>query len=200
MINHVHKCIFIHIPRTAGSCIETLIDERNWWEKSLRPQKHLLASQAKEIYASHWDKYFKFSIVRNPWARMVSMLKWGHFYGVSVSEGLLDLAIYKKQYGFPAAVEYDQRYHSPSDIPKGRPGRGYSNILNEKLDFVGTYENLEEDSKFIFQQIGLKKRLSFERAPAAYDSAQYQPHYTPKTEKEVDLLYRYDNLHYNYCF
>ena len=154
MINHKYKCIFIHIQRTAGSSIENKIDDKNWWsDKDLRPYKHLLASQAKKIYSQHWNDYFKFSIVRNPWARMVSMLQFSPFLGVTERGGLLNISGYKKKYGFPATVEYDSRFHQKKDIPEGCEGSAYSNILDEELDFIGSYENLEKDAQFIFNTI-----------------------------------------------
>ena len=159
MINHKHKCIFIHIQRTAGSSLEAIIDGKDWWEtKELQPQKHLLASQSKKLYKEHWNDYFKFSIVRNPWARMVSMLRpWGFF--VKEEAGLLNISEYKNRYGFPATTEFDTRFHNKADIPIGKEGFGYSNILDEEMDFIGKYENLEEDTRFIFKSINLNKKF-----------------------------------------
>lgn len=47
MISHELKCIFVHIPRTAGSNIERSLIGQDWWEVS-HETKHLLASQAKK--------------------------------------------------------------------------------------------------------------------------------------------------------
>ncbi len=81
MISHAFRCIFIHIPRTAGSYIETMICGANWWKVEPKT-KHLLSSQAKSIYSDYWDDYFKFSFVRNPWGRMVSLATFPNMYGV----------------------------------------------------------------------------------------------------------------------
>ena len=66
MISHKYKCIFIHIPRTAGTFTELLIDGKDWWVPkgygSFRQEKHIIASQAKKIYKDYWDEYFKFSM------------------------------------------------------------------------------------------------------------------------------------------
>ncbi|MDF2620749.1 MAG: uncharacterized protein K0S00_3408 [Xanthobacteraceae bacterium] len=54
MISHQYKCIFVHIQRCAGTSIEVWIDGADFWYKEPN-NKHLLASQAKELYAAYWD-------------------------------------------------------------------------------------------------------------------------------------------------
>ena len=86
MISHEYRCIFIHIPRTGGSSIEKALVGRNWWSIS-KETKHITASQAREVYGDYWGKYFKFSFVRNPWDRCVSLLAFSSFYyGLSSGE------------------------------------------------------------------------------------------------------------------
>lgn len=196
MINHKHKCIFIHIPRTAGSAIESIIDGRDWWQEEFRKEKHLLASQAKNLYSDYWDDYFKFSIIRNPWARIVSCLKCPQHFGVKNINGRIDLSDYKKKFSFPNTVEYDHRFHKPSDIPNGQEGYGYSNILNEELDFIGTYENLQHDIEFIFDSIKIKERFKFKTG----DSQYYHKYFTDESQKEVEVIYKRDNKIYGYKY
>ena len=65
MINHDHRCIFVHIPKTAGNSINRVFGVK--W------QDHKdLASYAAEQPAEVIEQYYKFAIVRNPWARMLS--------------------------------------------------------------------------------------------------------------------------------
>tara|TARA_R110000824_G_scaffold67527_2_gene174973 strand:+ start:3609 stop:4232 length:624 start_codon:yes stop_codon:yes gene_type:complete len=202
MISHKYKCIFIHIQRTAGGAIESQIDGKDWWsDKNLRPHKHLLASQAKKIYSEYWKDYFKFSIVRNPWARMVSMLQFASSLGLREHNGLLEISEYKKKYGFPATVEYDPRFHHKKDIPKGCEGSAYSNILDEELDFIGSYENLEKDAQFIFNTIGANKKLEFRKPQnTIYNSTNYQPHYSNETREDITTMYKNDILKHEYAF
>ena len=54
MISHELKCIFIHIPRTAGSSIERALINDDWWTVESKT-KHLIASQAKKIYSEYWN-------------------------------------------------------------------------------------------------------------------------------------------------
>lgn len=64
MINHEHRCIFIHIPKTAGMSVERAFGVRQGQPGG----GHLLPA----AYGKHWRKYFTFCIVRNPWDRIVS--------------------------------------------------------------------------------------------------------------------------------
>lgn len=75
MIDHKTKCIFVHIQRTGGTAIEKLFIKNDMWLSGRPNHKHLLASQAKKLYKDYWNDYFKFSFVRDPWSRTVSMLQ-----------------------------------------------------------------------------------------------------------------------------
>ena len=143
------------------------------------------------------------SMVRNPWARMVSMLRYekSKHFGVHLVDGKLNIDLYKKNYGFPCSLEYDHRYVKKETLPQATEGFGYSNILDEELDFVGRYENLEEDFSFIFKQIGLDHAAAFKKGEnPLYDSTNYGKYFTDTTEKEVERMYHYDIMKYNYSF
>ena len=109
MISHKYKCIFIHIPKTAGSSVEKklgLFDELSWGKqdhrtiRDIRPltlplmlnflftpiKTHEKYSAIKSflrigrqenprLSEELFTSYLKFSIVRNPWARVYSWYK-----------------------------------------------------------------------------------------------------------------------------
>ena len=65
MINHRHRCIYVHIPKTAGNSVNRVFGVD--WEDHKD-----LAQYAREVSAEVFATYFKFAIVRNPWDRLFS--------------------------------------------------------------------------------------------------------------------------------
>jgi len=95
MISIKHKIIFIHIPKCAGQSIENIFLGDlglNWQQRHpllLRPRKgkekgperlaHLYAEEYFKfgyIPKEKYDKFFKFSIIRNPVDRILSEINY----------------------------------------------------------------------------------------------------------------------------
>lgn len=84
-INKSHKILFIHIPKCGGTSIEKFFQMQSaslfFMEKdiykidgvSYAPQ-HLTPKQLKAY--PFWNEYFKFTIVRNPYHRVLSEYLW----------------------------------------------------------------------------------------------------------------------------
>ena len=84
MISDKHKIIFIHIPRTSGTSIESAFK----FNMDKVGGKHLKASEIKKnIGNDKWNNYFKFSIVRNPWERFASMYSMPFFRKINRLSG-----------------------------------------------------------------------------------------------------------------
>ncbi len=101
IISHTHKYIFIKSLKTAGTSVEAALsqhcgehdmvtplgdywfnrDERGAWiHSSMNAEgfsQHDPASEVKrKVPPKIWNEYFKFSIARNPWDRVVSLFAW----------------------------------------------------------------------------------------------------------------------------
>lgn len=201
MISHKYKCIFIHIQRTAGSSIEKWMCGKDWWH--IEPEtKHLLASQAREVYSKYWDDYYKFSFVRNPWDRVVSCLKFSKYFGITYNSKL-DLETYKQRFGFPKMLEVDNRYYKKENIvsEKHQSHAVYQNIIDEDLDFVGRFENLEQDANFLREQLGIEKKFNVNKQHnKTWLRKKYHEYYDAETKAIVHDIYRKDIEKYGYTF
>jgi len=198
MINHKHKCIFIHIPRTAGTSIELGISGAPNNSHHYK-YKHLIASYAKEIYAKYWDDYFKFSFIRNPWSRIVSMNKFPNFYGVKMHNGKIDISGYHKKFN---EFELDPRTNCDSiEVGSPIPNSVYLNILNEKLDFIGKFENKEQDYAYVCDQIGLQNtKFPLWDVNRSSRSKHYTEYYDNETRELVAEKYAKDIEYFGYKF
>lgn len=201
MISHKYKCIFIHIPRCAGTSIELAINGKpnNGSNFSF---KHLTASYAKILYKDYWDDYFKFSIVRNPWSRMVSMCKCEDFYGCILHKNKLNIDQYVKK--FPK-VEIDHRTDcNINHHDTIYDNSVFKNLLLDDLDFVGKFENLEENFIFLKKTLGLEvnKFPLFERTQSGprIRNNHYSTYYDDNTRERVAQLYAQDIKDFGYEF
>lgn len=163
MISHQLKVIFIHIPKVAGQSIEQCFITHHGisWEhrdvlllkENSNPAKgpprlaHLTASEYKDygyISSDNFENYFKFSFVRNPWARLVSEYKWRGYYTKWRFKDWL-------KYGFPkpARTSYWRHVMPQYDYLFDSAG-------NCLVDFIGHFENLTEDFNHFRQKASLQ--------------------------------------------
>lgn len=194
MISHKHKCIFVHIPRCGGTSMEINLNgtpHRNF------SRKHIIASTAKKIYEPYWDDYFKFSFVRNPWDRMVSLHKFRNFYGVVLRGGKINMQGYLKK--FPE-IEIDPRSVSVDDKFEPKKNTVYLNILDVELDFIGRFENIDKDFERVYQSIGeVPVSLTNDRKHQSKHK-HYTEYYDDETRQIVAEKYAKDIEYFGYEF
>lgn len=163
MISHKHKCIFIHIPKTAGQSIETsFLNDLNLNWKNRRPLllmhnsepsigpaslAHLLAKEyVKYHYISEelFNDYYKFTFVRNPYSRAYSFYKYLKFSD-SMSFDNFILKKFKRLFLKRKFLrpQYDFIYSNGKCL----------------VDFIGRFENLEHDFKQIALKFNLEQKL-----------------------------------------
>lgn len=180
LYSHDYKCIFIHIPKCAGTSIEECLELNFVLEAEnltyLQIEKRWHCSKAQTIQKlgkKTWESYFKFSFVRNPWDRIISA--WRMFetkswcqldQSYSLSE-FIDLVTDEK-------IDYHANYltkwqkeswqHSLENVrhhtlPATHPFYGL--VEDEKLtvDFCGRFENLQSDFAKVTEKLGVEIQL-----------------------------------------
>ncbi len=90
LISHKHKFITIDIPKTGTRSLREsllplgIVDVHGAPNLKAEFYQHDGAIRAKKQFAKNnwnWNEYYKFTIVRNPWARYFSFFKYFKSYG-----------------------------------------------------------------------------------------------------------------------
>ena len=161
MISHKHQCIFIHIPKTAGMSIEdAFLRSLNLrFYKGQCPALLLSYNQDFKIgppslahlkpaeYVAHsylsqdlFNSYFKFTFIRNPWARVVSIYRYFKYHRMLTFEDFME-------HRFPQL--WEERY----DFVMPQVKFIFDEEGNRLVDFVGKFENLKSDFETVKKQV-----------------------------------------------
>ena len=204
MISHKHKYIFIHIPKCGGTSVEDALLEPRCRRRKKDlfglPNKyqtgglqHLMSSHIiEEVGEDIFNKYFKFSFVRNPWDKMVSQ----YHYSTTLREDLLNYIGISK---FSSFKEYIHRV-SKSKIHVQWDQQYKFLYINKKcvVDFIGRFENLEEDFNTICDKIGIPQQQLPHKKKSKHKH--YTEYYDDETRAIVAEKYARDIEYFGYKF
>lgn len=210
MICYQKECIFVHIPKTGGTSIENAIWGPDWsartteqlWMGAVRPGfnkyqsgglQHLLATQVRqEVGAQVFDKFFKFSFVRNPWDKVVSQ-----FCYVKTRKDLLRYMGMSRWTSFSRYLDLIQKTQHVQSYEQWRflesPGG------KRMVDFVGRFENLQGDFAQVAERLGLKSSV-LPHAMKSKSRRPYESYYNAKTRDAVARIYQKDIEMFGYTF
>jgi hypothetical protein len=146
-----HRCIFVHIPKAAGMSIcRSLFGNL--------AGGHATLADYQVIFSKHeFDDYFKFSFVRNPWDRVLSAY---HFLCAGgVTEHDRNWAHHIRSYtDFDNFVLRGLRTTMMRNRLHFRSQSSFLRIpynAQIPLDFLGYFENIQQDFDVIRQSMGL---------------------------------------------
>lgn len=131
---------FVPIPRTGSTTLRNVLGIDEWrWPQFHRSGGHQTALFYRDFFTEEvWAEIFTFTIVRNPWDRMLSW--YLSDLGKTISEDIT----FEKFLADP--TRYVPHLITCSEYILDDDG----NIL---VDFIGKYENLESDWKKILMKI-----------------------------------------------
>jgi len=204
-LNHIDRFIFVHVAKTAGSSISSLIGGTG---HSTLCTYYNRFHRGVDPFDYHG--YFKFGFVRNPYDRIVSAwanscMKLGRpnqfVHSLQFDEFIKklysikdDIHSYKelewKAGGFPSCEGLGKLIHYC-------PAHPCLSVDGElATDFTGRFENLLEDWNYISGLVGAKSELPHSRASARESWTEY---YTNSdTRRMVEDLYQIDFEQFNY--
>jgi len=197
VISHSHKFIFFHGYKTAGTGIkrtlDDIVDKDQFWSPN---KQHLPAQKHLEFYGdSIFDNYLKFSVVRNPWDRLVS----AYFY--LKSRNLVET---KNQF-VKKNIQFCQENSFTDYVNYKNKPKPLADILciDGKLttDFIIRLESLQDGFDEFCDKIGIPHRnLSKMNHNTSRPATHYSVHYTPEAVKSVKQFYKKDLSLFPYTF
>lgn len=227
ILSHSKKFIFIHNYRTAGTSISKHLSKygikdplisNNSFNLILEHcpygnliNKYLISNKIFNKTNSHWpaekiknniddniwQNYFKFGFVRNPWSLQVSV-----YYYIKQHPNHYEHQRVMKLKNFKGFVKW--RFISSC---KSKPPL-YLDVLYQKdffydkngnclVDYIGRYENLEKDYKYICDKIKIKNKLPHINKSHHFD---YHKYYDNQTKQQIAKVYKKDIELFKYEF
>ena len=196
MINHKYKFIYTRIGKTASTSVTRVLKNIEG-KKTHHGHHHILY----DINPRTKD-YFKFTFVKNPWARLVSryffLLQTNRYRQFVPKQGLnFD--------SFKAFVKSDWP-GEPRPPLKGKLRGPFVNqidwISDENgvvlTDFIGRFENLQEDFNIVCDKVGIPQRKLPHEQKSKHKH--YTEYYDEETRQIVAEKYAKDIEQFGYEF
>ncbi|TBV25490.1 hypothetical protein DMZ43_11120 [Meridianimaribacter sp. CL38] len=215
MVSHKYKCIFIHIPKTGGETVISLIDDS---DKSI--PKHANAAQIRDYLGEDkWNEYYKFSIVRNPFDLAISM--YSHLrkplyekeniikkYGKSLLNPV-NACETACNYSFSKYCEivFDQAQIQEEESKKDWPVFHFKPQYDWLIDYQSSliidniilFENYDLGLKGVMEDLGISKNTVIPKKNKS-KHMHYSKYYTKKSYEIVQKHYSKDIEKFNYTF
>jgi len=222
IISDENKFIFLHVAKTGGRSINKLLmricgKQCAFNTATLNPDVNRLGRKiALETKArcgrDKWDSYFKFAFVRNPWDRAVSMYEnlRSDYYRFKIHEEIekTDKVVYTEEILKLLNIKFDEfsfdvfvrsiirdkifnNYHWDKQINVVTDDKG--TLI---LDFIGRYENLQNDFNHICDIIGLQKFILPHYNKTNH--AHYSEYYNSELKKIIEIAYKDDIKMFGY--
>ena len=224
IISHEHKCIFIHIPRTAGTSIERTLCAamgiEAWCSYIGEPREVVLNVGELDRFPDLYDdphrkiyegcKHLRARELR----QLVDMGVWESYFKFAFvrnpwSQTLSSFRKMRK--GMSAAKRLlfpNTKFHFNLGLKVkydmlGRSAAQQVDFISDEkgeiiVDFIGRFENLHADFKTVCNEIGLKAALY--ESHDATNSAHYRDQYFEWGRKIVTRVKADDIRHFDYEF
>ncbi len=225
MISHKHQCIFIHIPKCAGTSIESalghmdnhvgrggqdhrsirMIEKPYITPKSLASKENIieLIKRQKHHYfddvgndenksiitKKQYQDYFKFAIVRNPWARAFSWYK-----NVVIDK------VHLNNHGITSDTTFKEFLKQFVGQGMLKPQiywiKNYAGAV--PLDYIGRFENLSDEISEISNRLNLKNFSIPHKVKGR--KGDYRSHYDEELHDIILNVYRDEIELFEYHF
>jgi len=199
-ISEQFRCVFIHTPRAAGTSIKEVL--------GLQGRGHLPWQYYCLVYPQEWNSFTKFTVVRNPWDRVVSSYTYARMKKSHWHDNVNQVNLHPDY-----AFLHDKTFSECCQVLKQR-----KNLLKHEswrpqyqwmakqdngtyrvmVDYVLRFENLENDFTELCERLGIRN-LHLDRINKS-DREQYRRYYSPETREIIADVYSKDIEMFNYDF
>ena len=203
MIDHNRKFIFIHIPKTGGTSID-------YHFKGSMQRHSCIKDYIDNLGSNLVEEYFKFCVVRNPWAKTVS-----HYNMVTqkkLAGGENTLKTYgKKIHTFEEYVieNIDLKRLSGTEF-KTRYSHDFKTmdqlnwIVDFKdnicIDYIIRFENMQQDFNVVCDKMGIPRQQLPHKNKGKSKHKHYTEYYDDDTREIVAERYARDIEYFGYKF
>jgi len=209
-INNQISALFVHIPKTGGTSIEKILGmyHEQWMHPDFDKYHGFFPVKTKYInnplaldnlngyYLQHLtlnelcklssnkktESLFKFTIVRNPWDRLVSEYVWKYQH------------IHFNKFIYKVQQVVENKILLETNNVHFRP---QVEFINKDIDYIGRFENLNKDFKKIISQFKLKKDTIIPHEKKSHRE-HYTKYFTKETSEIVKNIYSDDIEQFDY--
>lgn len=209
LLSAKHQFLFIHIQRTGGTSVEEALrpfcstPPLPFWIKLLRNLRLAppVLTQPDFYYPTHstalelrqtlgkrtFGSLYKFAFVRNPWDLEVSL-----YFDILQDPEHRQNGLVKKMSGFEEYLEW--RFFNGWTPQKMFVADGSGKVI---VDFVGRFENLEEDFKKVCDKIEVEATLPHLNKT---QHLHYRDYYNQRSRYLIEKSYHSDIELFGYKF
>lgn len=200
MISHENKLIYVRLGKNGSTSVkETLEQQMPDIVRVGRVDKHATANAMRKSLGDEiWNNYFKFTVVRNPWDRLVSTYLYHRTqrdYGTSTKK-YFRAGMRHECHVFPTLDQY-AKHHKYIDRQVDYILDDDSNVIVDKILYC---ENLENELNDLLTSFGCDS-VSLRKANASKNRKHdYREFYTEESKEAVRKKYKDDIDMFNYSF
>ena len=215
MVNHEHKFVFLHIPKTAGMSVGRTLYKMLGIEERYEGFKIHHDDLTKDIL----ENYYIFTFVRNPWDRLYSSYKFRdwlyeyysfnsvvpniekhfevYFNAKIIAPDKHEHKVVKMETALQRADYYGEFVHLPSQVQylKGK----YNDEIDKfpYINYIGRLETIQEDFDNICKEIGLPQTELLRENVSIPGKVDYWTNPNePKEIKHYSQIYSKENIEF----
>lgn len=190
-VSEKYNYIFFEVAKSGSRTVVKYL--RKYGEVTFEKDRISLERLKKKLKKTY-EEYYKFSIVRNPFSRLVSCYvnKVVKYKDPNLKRWLSTC----KDKNF----EFFVGFVSQHNINKcNRHIRSSDSLVPQDVNYVGKLENFDRDFKYIIEKIGIEYNKVITRNKSIYTQP-WKKYYTPQIKEKVEIIYKEDIKRFGYEF